>query len=425
LKYQSKFNYKLHIFAIDFKTMGDFSGIRGQFPALEQKVYGKQLIYFDNAATAQKPRAVLELIQRMNGGINANIHRAVHKLSAEATDLYEGGREAVRQYINAARREEVIMTSGTTASINLVANTYGERFLSKGDAVLVSECEHHSNIVPWQLLCERKGAELRVLPVDENGQWRMDMLDGLLDERVKIVSATHISNVLGLVNPVEDLIARAHAAGAVVLIDGAQGIVHQRVDVQKLDCDFYVFSGHKIYAATGIGILYGKEALLEKMPPWMGGGDMVGTVTFAKTTYAPLPLKFEAGTPNFIGGATLAPALQFSQELMSDKYIEEEIEKIDYLDNNLQAIDGLRLYGVGENKIPVFSFAIEGAHHEDLALLLDKMGVAVRSGMMCAEPLMERFGQSGMLRASLAPYNTLEECKFFMTALHRAVNMLR
>lgn len=405
--------------------MGDFSGIRGQFPALEQKVYGKQLVYFDNAATAQKPRAVLELIQRMNGGINANIHRAVHKLSAEATDLYEGGREAVRQYINAARREEVIMTSGTTASINLVANTYGERFLSKGDAVLVSECEHHSNIVPWQLLCERKGAELRVLPVDENGQWRMDLLDGLLDERVKIVSATHISNVLGLVNPIEELISKAHAAGAVVLIDGAQGIVHQRVDVQKLDCDFYVFSGHKIYAATGIGILYGKEALLEKMPPWMGGGDMVGTVTFAKTTYAPLPLKFEAGTPNFIGGATLAPALQFSQELMSDKYIEEEIEKIDYLNNNLQAIDGLRLYGVGENKIPVFSFAIEGAHHEDLALLLDKMGVAVRSGMMCAEPLMERFGQSGMLRASLAPYNTLEECKFFMTALHRAVNMLR
>ena len=405
--------------------MGDFSGIRGQFPALEQKVYGKQLVYFDNAATAQKPRAVLDLIQRMNGGINANIHRAVHKLSAEATDLYEGGREAVRQYINAAKREEVIMTSGTTASINLVANTYGERFLSKGDVVLVSECEHHSNIVPWQLLCERKGAELRVLPVDENGQWRMDLLDGLLDERVKIVSATHISNVLGLVNPIEELISKAHAAGAVVLIDGAQGIVHQRVDVQKLDCDFYVFSGHKIYAATGIGILYGKEALLEKMPPWMGGGDMVGTVTFAKTTYAPLPLKFEAGTPNFIGGATLAPALQFAQELMSDKYIEEEREKIDYLYQNLQAIDGLRLYGVGENKIPVFSFAIEGAHHEDLALLLDKMGVAVRSGMMCAEPLMERFGQSGMLRASLAPYNTLEECKLFMTALHRAVSMLR
>ena len=404
--------------------MGDFSGIRGQFPALEQKVYGKQLVYFDNAATAQKPRAVLDLIQRMNGGINANIHRAVHKLSAEATDLYEGGREAVRQYINAAKREEVIMTSGTTASINLVANTYGERFLSKGDVVLVSECEHHSNIVPWQLLCERKGAELRVLPVDENGQWRMDMLDGLLDERVKIVSATHISNVLGLVNPIEELISKAHAAGAVVLIDGAQGIVHQRVDVQKLDCDFYVFSGHKIYAATGIGILYGKEALLEKMPPWMGGGDMVGTVTFAKTTYAPLPLKFEAGTPNFIGGATLAPALQFASEFMSDKYIEEEREKIDYLNNNLQAIDGLRLYGVGENKIPVFSFAIEGAHHEDLALLLDKMGVAVRSGMMCAEPLMDRFGVTGMLRASVAPYNTMEEAQYFVKCLNRAIDML-
>lgn len=405
--------------------MRDLSQIRGEFPALEQKVYGKQLVYFDNAATAQKPRAVLDLIGRMNGGINANIHRAVHKLSAEATDLYEGGREAVRQYINAARREEVIFTSGTTASINLVANTYGERFLSAGDVVLISECEHHSNIVPWQLLCERKGAELSVLPVDESGAWRMDLLDSLLDERVKIVSATHISNVLGLVNPVEELIRRAHAIGAVVLIDGAQGIVHQQVDVQKLDCDFYVFSGHKIYAATGIGILYGKEHLLEKMPPWMGGGDMVDTVTFAKTTYAPLPLKFEAGTPNFIGGATLAPALEFAKEVMSANYIEEEKEKIDYLYQNLKAIDGLRLYGEGEGKIPVFSFSIEGAHHEDVALLLDKMGVAVRSGMMCAEPLMARFGQSGMLRASLAPYNTIQECEIFIAALHRAVSMLR
>lgn len=405
--------------------MRDLSEIRGEFPALEQKVYGKQLVYFDNAATAQKPRAVLELIQRMNGGINANIHRAVHKLSAEATDLYEGGREAVRQYINAARREEVVFTSGTTASINLLANTYGERFLSAGDVVLISECEHHSNIVPWQLLCERKGAELRVLPVDENGYWRMDMLDDLLDERVKIVAATHISNVLGVVNPVEELISKAHTAGAVVMIDGAQGIVHQKVDVQKLDCDFYVFSGHKIYAATGIGVLYGKEHLLEQMPPWMGGGDMVETVTFAKTTYAPLPLKFEAGTPNFIGGATLAPALEFAKEVLCDNYIEEEKEKIAYLDKNLKAISGLRLYGDGAEKIPVFSFSIEGAHHEDLALLLDKMGVAVRSGMMCAEPLMSRFGVSGMLRASLAPYNTLEECEIFIAALNRAVAMLR
>lgn len=405
--------------------MRDLSEIRGEFPALEQKVYGKQLVYFDNAATAQKPRSVLELIQRMNGGVNANIHRAVHKLSAEATDLYEGGREAVRKYINAAKREEVVFTSGTTASVNLVANTYGERFLSAGDAVLISECEHHSNIVPWQLLCERKGAELRVLPVDESGAWRKDLLDNLLDGRVKIVAATHISNVLGIVNPVEELIAKAHAAGAVVLIDGAQGIVHRQVDVQRLDCDFYAFSGHKIYAATGIGILYGKEDLLEKMPPWMGGGDMVETVTFAKTTYAPLPLKFEAGTPNFIGGATLAPALEFAKEVINDKFAEQEEEKIDYLYKNLKAISGLRLYGEGVGKIPVFSFSIEGTHHEDLALLLDKMGVAVRSGMMCAEPLMSRFGVSGMLRASLAPYNTLEECEIFIAALNRAVAMLR
>lgn len=415
----------MHIFVTDFTTMRDLSQIRREFPALDQMVYGKQLVYFDNAATAQKPKSVLDLIQRMNGGINANIHRAVHKLSAEATDLYEGGRESVRRFINAAKREEVIFTSGTTASINLVANTYGEMAVSKGDVILVSEGEHHSNIVPWQLLCERKGAQLRVLPVDENGAWRLDLLDNLLDERVKIVAAAHISNVLGLVNPIEELIAKAHAMGAVVLIDGAQGVVHHRVDVQALGCDFYVFSGHKIYAATGTGILYGREELLEKMPPWMGGGDMVGTVTFEKTTFAPLPLKFEAGTPNFIAAATFTPALEFAEEVMKSNYSELEREKIDYLNDSLNAICGLRQYGVGPNKIPVFSFTIDGVHHEDVALILDKMGVAVRSGMMCAEPLMSRFGVSGMVRASLAPYSTLEECEIFIKALERAVSMLR
>lgn len=415
----------MHIFVTDFTTMRDLSQIRREFPALDQMVYGKQLVYFDNAATAQKPKSVLDLIQRMNGGINANIHRAVHKLSAEATDLYEGGRESVRRFINAAKREEVIFTSGTTASINLVANTYGEMAVSKGDVILVSEGEHHSNIVPWQLLCERKGAQLRVLPVDENGAWRLDLLDNLLDERVKIVAAAHISNVLGLVNPIEELIAKAHAMGAVVLIDGAQGVVHHRVDVQALGCDFYVFSGHKIYAATGTGILYGREELLEKMPPWMGGGDMVGTVTFEKTTFAPLPLKFEAGTPNFIAAATFTPALEFAEEVMKSNYSELEREKIDYLNDSLNAIGGLRQYGVGPNKIPVFSFTIDGVHHEDVALILDKMGVAVRSGMMCAEPLMSRFGVSGMVRASLAPYSTLEECEIFIKALERAVSMLR
>lgn len=415
----------MHIFVTDFTTMRDLSQIRREFPALDQMVYGKQLVYFDNAATAQKPKSVLDLIQRMNGGINANIHRAVHKLSAEATDLYEGGRESVRRFINAAKREEVIFTSGTTASINLVANTYGEMAVSKGDVILVSEGEHHSNIVPWQLLCERKGAQLRVLPVDENGAWRLDLLDNLLDERVKIVAAAHISNVLGLVNPIEELIAKAHAMGAVVLIDGAQGVVHHRVDVQALGCDFYVFSGHKIYAATGTGILYGRKELLEKMPPWMGGGDMVGTVTFEKTTFAPLPLKFEAGTPNFIAAATFTPALEFAEEVMKSNYSELEREKIDYLNDSLNAICGLRQYGVGPNKIPVFSFTIDGVHHEDVALILDKMGVAVRSGMMCAEPLMSRFGVSGMVRASLAPYSTLEECEIFIKALERAVSMLR
>lgn len=396
------------------------------FPALDQQVYGKELVYFDNAATAQKPQSVLDLINTMNSKTNANIHRAVHKLSAEATDLYEMGRESVRKFINAARREEVIFTSGTTASINLVANTYGQKCISKGDVVLVSECEHHSNIVPWQLLCERNGGELRVIPVDETGAWRMDLLDSLLDTRVKLIAATHISNVLGVVNPIKELIEKGHKVGAKVLIDGAQGVVHKRVDVQDLDCDFYVFSGHKIYAATGTGILYGKEALLDEMPPWMGGGDMVDTVSFEKTTYAPLPLKFEAGTPNFIAGATYTPALEFAAMTFDEEVVENERKMVAYLYEKLKSIEGMRIYGerCGE-KIPVFSFSIDGVHHEDMALLLDKMGVAVRSGMMCAEPLMTRFGVTGMVRASLAPYNTLQECDIFIEALKKAVSMLR
>lgn len=405
--------------------MKELLDIRTLFPALDQEVYGKKLVYFDNAATAQKPQQVLDLIQRMNGGINANIHRAVHKLSAEATDLYEGGRESVREYINAKKREEIVFTSGTTAAVNLVASSYGDKYISEGDVVLISECEHHSNIVPWQMLCQRKGAELRVLPVDDSGEWRMDLLDSLLDERVKLVAACHISNVLGIINPVKTLIDKAHAIGAKVLIDGAQGIVHTRVDVQALDCDFYLFSGHKIYAATGIGILYGKEAILDMMPPWMGGGDMVDTVTFAKTTYAPLPLKFEAGTPNFIAGATFTPALEFAKKILAPEYEELEGEKVRFLSENLKQIEGLTIYGDSAQKIPLFSFSIEGAHHSDVALLLDKMGIAVRSGFMCAEPLMARFGQSGMLRASLAPYNTLEECKYFIGALNKVVSMLR
>src|SRR5574344_527295 len=400
--------------------------IRGQIPALHQNVYGKPLIYFDNAATSQKPQSVIDLVNMMNSGINANIHRAVHKLSADATELYEEGREAVREYINASAKEEVIFTSGTTASINLIAYTFSERFLKKGDVVVITECEHHSNIVPWQIVCQRKGAIIKVLPVDETGHWRMDELDNILsDGNVKLVAATHASNVLGIINPVEELICKSHRAGAQVLIDGAQGIVHGDVNVLKMDCDYYVFSGHKIYAATGTGILYGKRVLLEELPPWIGGGDMVDTVTFEKTTYAPLPLKFEAGTPNFIAAASYAPALRFAHLIHNEVLIKLEREKIDYLTQKLNQIEGLTLYGVGDGKIPLFSFVVEGAHHSDIAILLDKMGIAVRSGLMCAEPLIKRFGRSGMLRVSLAPYNTIEECEIFIEGLKKALKMLR
>lgn len=399
--------------------------IREQVPALGRTVYGKPLIYLDNAATAQKPVAVLERVHQMNAGVNGNVHRAVHRLSEETTQWYEEARDAVKELIGAAERAEVIFTSGTTASINTVAYAWSFRFLKAGDVVLVSQAEHHSNIVPWQLACERTGATLRVLPVDESGQWRMDLLPGLLDERVRMVAVSHISNVLGLVNPVQELIRQAHAVGACVLIDGAQGIVHERVDVQALDCDFYVFSGHKLYAETGTGILYGKRRWLEAMPPFLGGGDMVDTVTFAKTTYAALPLKFEAGTGNFIGAASLAPAIDFAKSMMTQELEENQKEIIDYLNEELNKIEGLKIYGQGANKIPLFSFAVAGCNHGDIATLLDKLGIAVRSGLMCCEPLISGFGHTGLVRASFAPYNTLEEAQTLVQGLHRVVRMLR
>ncbi len=409
--------------------MNTIQDIRDRVPALAQTVYGKPLVYLDNAATSQKPVEVIELLNRMNRGINANVHRAMYKLSDEATNLYEGARERVREFVNAPARENIVFTSGATASINLVASSFCAKYLKACDSVIVTEDSHHSNIVPWQLACERAGAKLKVLPIDDNGRWRMDVLDSLLDEKVKIVAAAHISNVLGIINPIEQLIAKAHALGIPVLIDGAQGIVHAKVDVQALDCDFYAFSAHKIYGETGSGILYGKEALLEAMPPYMGGGDMVGTVTFEKTTYAPLPLKFEAGTPNFIGSAALKPALDFAFELHDGelgKLVEQsEKEIIAYMKRALAEIDGAMLYGDVEEKIPLFSFNIEGCHPGDIAQLLDKMGIAVRTGLMCAEPLMSRFGVTSMVRASFAPYNTLQEAEYFIKGLKRAVAMLR
>lgn len=402
----------------------NISEIRELFPALKQRVNGKDLVYFDNGATAQKPISVIELINKMNSGLNGNIHRAVHELSARSTELYEEARSEIQTFLNAKEREEIVFTSGTTASINLVANSFCQKFLNKGDAIIITEAEHHSNIVPWQMACERSGAELRVLPVDDKGVWKLEKLPEILGSKVKIISVAHISNVLGIINPIKDLIGIAHKKGIPVLIDGAQGIVHTRVDVQELDCDFYVFSGHKLYGPTGTGVLYGKREILDKMPPWMGGGDMVGTVSFEKTTYAELPLKFEAGTPNFIGAAAFGEAVRFVQTIDNEFLKNHEDEMVNYLLEKLATIEGLKLYGLAPNKIPLFSFTVEGVHPTDLAMLMDKMGIALRSGLMCSEPLMTKYGVTGMLRASLAMYNTLEEAEYFIESLRRSVKML-
>lgn len=400
--------------------------IRAQFPILNTQVYGKPLVYLDNAATAQRPEAVVDCWKQLVEGSNANIHRAVHHLAAQATDAYEGARDRVRNFLNASAREEIVFTSGATASINLVASSFGQVFVNQGDEVIVSACEHHSNIVPWQLLCERKGAILKVLEPEEDGLLSVQKLQNLLTPRTKIVAIAHISNVLGLVNPVKELVAVCHSAGIPVLVDGAQGVVHEKIDVQDLDCDFYAFSGHKIYAATGTGVLYGKKKWLEEMPPYMGGGEMIETVKFSGTTYAPLPMKFEAGTQNFNAVPTLVPALDFAESARESKEVQQEQKAIlDYVYTALTENDQIVLYGSNRQaRIPLFSFAVKGVHHEDLALILDKMGIAVRSGQMCAEPLMDYLGVTGLLRVSFAPYNTLEEAKYFIKSLNRAIEML-
>ena len=402
--------------------------IREMFPALSRKVYGKDLVYFDNAATSQRVRTVLDEWNRISAESNANIHRAVHRLADEATQAYEAARDAVKGFLNASAREEIVFTSGTTAAINLVAFCFGEAFVSEGDEVVVTEAEHHSNIVPWQMMCRRKGAVLKVLPVDDHGHLKVEMLDEILTDRTRIMAVTHISNVLGIINPVKEIIEKCHAKGVPVLVDGAQGAVHCRPDVQDMDCDFYVFSGHKLYAATGTGVLYGKRKWLDAMPPYMGGGEMVGTVTFAETTYAPLPMKYEAGTQNFASMATLKQAVEFIG-LLDDSSLVEYGDKVrDYLLDYFLKDERIRLFGAPrgtyDEKIPLFSFVVNGVHHEDLALILDKMGIAVRSGQMCAEPVMDIFGVTGMLRVSVAPYNTMEEAEYFVKCLNKAINML-
>ena len=402
------------------------SEIRKQFPILSRTVYGKPLVYLDNAATAQRPLAVTDLAGKLALEENANIHRAVHHLAARATDAYEGARDAVKEFLNAASREEIVFTSGATAAINLVAFSFGEAFVGEGDEIIVSTAEHHSNIVPWQMLCQRKKAVLKVLDIRENGALMVETLEKLISRCTKIVCISHISNVLGLINPVKEIVAKCHAAGVPVLVDGAQGVVHAPVDVRAMDCDFYIFFGHKLYASTGTGVLYGKKKWLDAIPPYMGGGEMIASVSFSGTTYAPLPEKFEAGTQHFNGIPTLVPAMEVARAMREDPDVQKEQETIlEYVYSKFMADERILLYGTDRQaKIPLFSFAVKGAHHEDLALILDKMGIALRSGQMCAEPLMDRLGVTGLLRASFAPYNTLEEAEYFIKSLDKAINML-
>lgn len=402
--------------------------IREQFPILSTKVYGKDLVYFDNAATSQRPASVIDKWNRLTSEFNANIHRGVHRLAEVATDEYETTRDAVRDFLNAESREEIVFTSGTTASINLVAFSFGEAFVKEGDEIIVSEAEHHSNIVPWQMLCMRKNALLKVLRIDDNGYFNLDELKSLITERTRILAVTQISNVLGIVNPVEEIVRICHERNVPVLIDGAQGVVHGGIDVRKVDCDFYAFSGHKMYAATGVGVLYGKKQWLDAMPPYMGGGEMIARVRFSGTTYADTPEKFEAGTQNFASVPTLKPAIEMMR-MMQDEELQAELENVkEYLYGKLTENENITLYGVPRgtlSKIPLFSFSVKDVHHEDLALILDKMGIASRSGQMCAEPVMDRFGVTGMLRISLAPYNTMEEAEYFIKSLDKAISMLR
>lgn len=401
--------------------------LRAQFPALGREVYGKPLVYLDNAASSQRSRIVVEKLEDMVLHHNGNVHRAVHALSNEATDAFENARYNVGRFIHARESKEIVFTSGTTASINLVASSFGEKFIAPGDEIIIAESEHHSNIVPWQQLAQRRGALIKVLPVDDNGRIEAWKLPSLLTPRTRIVCVAQVSNVTGLVAPLEEIISIAHKGGACVLVDGAQGVVHQEIDVQTLDCDFYAFSAHKMYGPTGVGVLYGKSELLEQMPPYMGGGEMIDSVTWEKTTYDRVPFKFEAGTPNFNSVPAIVPAIETLQLMRSMEIVAAGEEVKSFVYNALTGNPRIRLCGRTEDlsqKVPVFSFNVEGAHHEDLALLLDKMGFALRSGHMCAQPLMRRFGVSGMLRASFAPYNTLDEARSFVAALERAVAML-
>lgn len=398
--------------------------IRKQFPTLHREVYGKPLIYFDNGATSQKPQIVIDTINRYYTSENANIHRGVHFLSQQATDAYEEARRIVQRFIHAQHEHEVIFTKGTTDGINLVASCFGE-LLTAGDEVIISGMEHHSNIVPWQMLCERKKLKLKVIPVLDNGELDLEAFEQLLSEATKLVAVTHISNTLGTINPVKWIIDKAHAAGAKVLIDGAQSIQHMPINVQELDCDFYVFSSHKVFGPTGTGVLYGKEAILNEMPPYQGGGDMIAKVTFEKTTYHELPFKFEAGTPHIIGGIATGTALHYLSSLDQEVIHGHETDLLNFAQDRLLETEGVRIIGTAREKTSVVSFVVDGIHPFDIGTLLDKQGIAVRTGHHCTQPLMDRFGIPGTVRASFAFYNTKAEVEVFLKALNRSIGMLR
>lgn len=403
--------------------MYDINKVREDFPILSRQIYGKPLVYFDNGATTQKPLCVLDAMRNEYLNVNANVHRGVHYLSQQATDLHEAARETVRKFINAPKVEEVIFTRGTTESLNLVVSSFGDRFLSEGDEVIVSVMEHHSNIVPWQLLAARKGIAIKVIPMTDEGDVIMEEYEKLFNEKTRIVSITQVSNVLGTINPVKEMIRIAHEHEVPVMVDGAQSTPHMKVDVQDLDCDFFAFSGHKIYGPTGIGVLYGKEKWLDEMPPYQGGGEMIESVSFEKTTFEKLPFKFEAGTPDYVATHGLATALNYVTELGLDNIFAHEQELTRYAMEQMKEIPGMRIFGTSQHKDAVISFLVGDIHHLDMGTLLDRLGIAVRTGHHCAEPLMHRLGISGTVRASFALYNTKEEVDALIAGIKRVSQM--
>ena len=403
----------------------DITRIRQDFPILSRQVHGKPLVYFDNAATSQKPQIVIDALSNYYQRYNANIHRGIHSLADEATAAYEDTRNTIKKWINAGKSEEIIFTRGTTEGINLIAYSFSKINLQKGDEVLISGLEHHSNIVPWQMACERHGAILKVIPINSKGELDLSALDQLITEKTKLVAVIYVSNALGTINPVKLITAKAHAVGAKVLIDAAQAVPHFKIDVQDLDCDFLVFSGHKILGPTGIGILYGKEKELDQLPPYQGGGEMIAEVSFEKTTYNVLPYKFEAGTPNIADTIALKTALEYMDSIGFDAIATHEHELLDHATQKLSGIDGLQIIGTAKEKASVVSFVIDGLHHQDLGILLDQEGIAIRTGHHCAQPIMKNFGLKGTCRASFAFYNTIEEVDYFISSLQKAIKMLR